>query len=59
MAEHEDLKRKRVINSFIHNFVRSVRKANFNALTQDQIKFAANPEQVMTLFSFPLKEDGT
>lgn len=33
------------MNSFIHNFVRTMRKANFNPLTQEQIKFAANPEQ--------------
>jgi len=37
-----------MINSFIHNFVRTMRKANFNPLTQEQIKFAANPEQVPT-----------
>ncbi len=37
-----------MINSFIHNFVRTMRKANFNPLTQEQIKFAANPEQVHT-----------
>lgn len=50
-----EARRQRMINSFIHNFVRTMRKANFNPLTQEQIKFAANPEQI--LFGVPMRID--
>jgi len=53
--QQEKLRRLRIVNSFIHNFVRSMRKANFNPITQDQINFAANPEQI--LFGAPMSID--
>jgi len=42
-------------NKFIHTFIRTMRKANFTPMSEREIHFSDNPEQV--LFGLPVKID--